>query len=154
MFNERIDAVQFVRNLDALRAVGNTLSATDAVVCLTDFRHGTVVAYQIGTARLFVVLVLAAPRHIAFVDTFVVVEQNGRNVDTVRAGHAVFAIVARHGRVFLDKLSRFFQKFIVLVGQRHKRRVGAEIVLQVFHIGHAAQYGEHLFRRTGKTERP
>ena len=77
------------------------LLATDAMVGLAQLGHATIIAYQEGTSGLTVVFVLTALRHIAFVHTFVVMKKYGRYVYSVRAWHAILAIIARDGGILL-----------------------------------------------------
>ena len=77
-----------------------------------------------------------------------------RNVDAVRARHAVLAAGAGDKRILAQAVSDFFEKFHIVLGERHKRRVGSEVVPEVFHIGHSAQYSQHILRSAGKAERP
>ena len=46
------------------------------------------------------------------------------------------------------------QETVFLFRQRLQRTVGAEVVLQVLHVSHAAQHGEYARKRTGKPESP
>ena len=83
-----------------------------------------------------------------------VVQQDRGNVDAIRAGHAILAIVARDGRVGHHQLGRLLEKRQLVVAQRHEGRIGPDVILQVLHIGHAAQDGQHLRGRAGETEGP
>ena len=130
------------------------LLTPDAVGCLAQLRHAAVVAYQEGAACLGVVGVELALRHVAFVHAFVVVEQYPRNVDAIGARHAVLAVVAWDGGVFEHQLGGIEQELLFLLGERNQRRIGADVVLQMLHVGHAAQYGEHHGRCAGKAECP
>lgn len=58
LFHEFVNAVQFFRNPDVLRAVGGTLVAADAVAGLPQAGHAPIVAYEEGTACLAVVFIL------------------------------------------------------------------------------------------------
>lgn len=58
LFHEFVNAVQFFRNPDVLRAVGGTLVAADAVAGLPQAGHAPVVAYEEDTACLAVVFIL------------------------------------------------------------------------------------------------
>ena len=93
-----VDAVQFIRNVDALRTVRNTLVASDAVTGLTESWHTAVVAYQKCLTGFALILGLRIFRNVSFVHTFVIVEQYSRNVETIWTWHAVFAVVARNCR--------------------------------------------------------
>lgn len=58
LFHEFVNAVQFFRNPDVLRAVGGALVAADAVAGLPQAGHAPVVAYEEGAACLAVVFIL------------------------------------------------------------------------------------------------
>ena len=57
-FDIMVDFVELGRNPDALRAMGNAVSAAYAVAGLPEFGHRAVVAHTEGPARLAVILVL------------------------------------------------------------------------------------------------
>lgn len=126
----------------------------DAMVGLPQARHRTVVPHQKGAPCLPVGAVARRRGHPSFVDALVEVEQNARDVEPVGAGHAVLAVVARNGRVAQQCLRRLFEEFAVGVGQLVERREGAQVVLQVLHVGHAAQYGQHAGKRSREAEGP
>ena len=65
------------------------------------------------------------------------------DVEPVRARHAVLASVARHHREIGENFRNVFEEFVFLFVERFERCVGAYVVLQVFHVGHAAQHGEY-----------
>ena len=113
--HEVADAVQLIGYLDVLRTMLHALAATDAVVGLPELGHSTVVAHQEGAASLPIVGVLAAFGHIALVDALVVVEQDGRNINAVGAGHAILAVVAGNRGVLLDQLGRVEEELPLLV---------------------------------------
>ena len=74
LFHQVVDTLQLFRNLNALRTVAYTFTATDAVIGLTYGRQGTVVAYKEGTTGTPVIGRLTTLRDVAFVDALVVVE--------------------------------------------------------------------------------
>ncbi len=88
-FDILVYAVQFARDVNLLWAMWSALAAAYAVRCLPQPWHGAVVTHQECAARLCVVLVLHAGRHVAFVDAAVVVQQDGWNVNAVGAWHAI-----------------------------------------------------------------
>lgn len=88
--------MKLFRNLYALRTVGHALVAADAVVSLAHFRYGAVVADKVGASCTAVFLVLPVVRHITLVEAFVVVMEYRGDVNAVRTGHAVVALVARN----------------------------------------------------------
>ena len=75
------------------------LVAANAVVCLPELWHRTVVADKECSACFFVVCGLLGFWNVAMVDALVVVDKNGRDVQSVRARHAIFTVVARYGWV-------------------------------------------------------
>ena len=146
--------MQFLRYVDALWAMGVALLAPDAIAGLTQLGHAPVITYQVGPASLTVVLVARAIGHVALVHALIVVQQDRGDIDAIRAGHAILAIVARDGRVGHHQLGRLLEKRQLVVAQRHEGRIGPDVILQVLHIGHAAQDGQHLRGRAGETEGP
>ena len=146
--------MQFFGNINRLRAMRRTLVAPGTMVGLPQFGYTSVISYEKSTACFPIILILAAFRHISFIDTFIVMYQYGRNVNSIRARHAVLAVVARNGRVAQQCLRRLFEEFAVGVGQLVERREGAQVVLQVLHVGHAAQYGQHAGKRSREAEGP
>ena len=81
-------------------------------------------------------------------------QQDGRDVYSVRARHAVLAVVARNGGIFEHHPGGLLEQCELLFGAWFQRGVGADVVLQVFHIGHAAQGGQHAGKRARETESP
>ena len=77
--------------------MGRALIASDAMAGLAEFRNAPVVTHQERAACFPVIGVLLAGSNVPFVQAFVVMQKDGWNVDTVRAGHAILAIVARDG---------------------------------------------------------
>ena len=125
------------------------------MVCLAQFRHAPVVTNQEGSAGTAIVgILLALVRHVALLDTLVVVREDGRNVQTIRTRHAVVALVARDGLQIIDILCNLHQEQVFLFRQRLQRRIGTDVFLQVLHIAHSAQYAEHVVRCSGKSESP
>ena len=146
--------MQFLRYVDALWAMGVALLAPDAMAGLTQLGHAPVITDQVGTPGLAVVLVARALGDVALVHALIVVQQDRGNVDAIRAGHAILAIVARDGRVGHHQLGRLLEKRQLVVAQRHEGRIGPDVILQVLHIGHAAQDGQHLRGRAGRGRPP
>ena len=99
ILNEAVDALQLTWNVNPLRTMLDTLLAVYTMVCLSQFGHRTVVAYEECPTRFAVVRVLRCEWHTSLVDTFVKMQQYSRNVQPIRAGHAIFAIVAGNGGV-------------------------------------------------------
>ena len=121
---------------------------------LTKTRHAAVVAHKESLAFARIFRVLRRRRHIALVHALVVMHENGRYVDAVRTRHAVFAVVARDGWILENKLSHILEELQVVVSQVDKRRVSVQILLQMLHVGHAAQDGQHIREVAGIAERP
>jgi len=114
------------------------LVASGTMTCLAKLRYAAVIADEEGAACFAIVLVLTAFRHIALVDASVVMQQYGGDVQTVGTRHAVFAVVARNGGIGQHHLRRIFQQRHFFFRAGVERGEGAEIVLQMFHIRHAA----------------
>ena len=73
------------------------LAATDAMVGLTKLRYAPVVPDKKSPTLLGIFRVFCRAGHVALVYTFVVMREYPWNVNTVRAWHAIFAIVAGDG---------------------------------------------------------
>ena len=114
------------------------------MVGLPQLGHTTVVANQEGTTRLAIVLVLTAFRHITLVHALVVVQENGRNVYTIGAWHAILAIIARDGGILLYEFGCVEEELRLFFRKGHKGRERAYVVLQVLHVGHTAEHGKHI----------
>lgn len=95
-FHIGIDAMQLAGDVDTLRAVGTAPVAAYAMTRLAKLGHTAVVAHKEGPACAAIALVLRRQWHIALVEAFVIVPENGRYIKAVRAGHAIFAIGARN----------------------------------------------------------
>ena len=154
IFDITVDLVKLAWNIDVLRTMGHALVAAYASVCLTEFRNGSVVAYKICTTGLPVVLRFLALGYVAFIYAFVVVKEDGRDVYTVWARHAVFAVVAWNCRICHHQIRRLFEEIKLVLIQRYERGVGLDVVLKVLHVGHAAENTQDTFVGTGKTEGP
>ena len=121
---------------------------------LTQFRDTAVISHEKGPACFPVILLLHAFRDVSLIQTFIVMEQNGRNVQTIRAGHTILAVVAGNRVELHHPCSRLLQELEIVLRQRLQGSVGAQVVLQMLHTGHAAQHGMHARQAAGKTERP
>ena len=80
--------------------------------------------------------------------------QNCRNIQPVRTGHTIFAVIARNRRELQHQLGCFFQELFFFLIQRFQGRISPKVILQMFHISHSTQHTQHVGIRTGKTERP
>ena len=117
------------------------------MVGLADRRDGLVVGQQVLAARLGVILLLLADHIGAGGDVVVVELEDTRDVDAVRAGHAVLAARAGHQRVLDHLVGNVNQELFAFVIQRLEVQEGLQVVLQVLHVGHARQ-GAHHARET------
>ena len=81
-------------------------------------------------------------------------KQNRRNINPIGTRHAILAIVAGNRRILHHQVGRIIQKLRLLLRQRGKRRIRADIILQMLHISHTAQHSKHMLRRPGIAERP
>lgn len=140
-----VNPLHLLRDVDALRTVGRTLVAPDTVAGLAELRHAAVVTDKESAAGTAVVLLTAAG-HIPLVDALVVMQQDGGYVYSVRARHTILAVVARDGLILHHQVCRFLQEGKLIVRQGMQRRIGAQVVLQMLHIGHTAEDSQH----TGK----
>ena len=82
-------------------------------------------------------------------------DEDGMNVDAIGTRHAVFAVVAGNVLQSDDALGDLLvQIALFLFCQRYQRTIAEQVVLQVLHVSHAAQYGEHTLWRAGIAEGP
>ena len=146
--------LQLLGYADVLRAMNNTLTTTYAMVGLSHFWHRTVEANEENASVALVILVHDVARQGALVLAFVVMHENAGNVDAIWTRHAIFAVVARNGLHAYDFLGHVVEEILFFLCQRHQRTIRQQVVFQVFHIGHAAQHGEHAFRGAGIPESP
>ena len=101
LLHKFIDAVHLRGDVDLLWAVLSALVAADAMTGLPQSRNVAVVADKETFPRLPIGFCLAiAGGHIAMDDALVVVGKHSRNVQSVRAGHAVVAGGTWHGFQF------------------------------------------------------
>ena len=108
------------------------------MVCLTQAGNGTVVAYQVVTTQRVVFVIQLHTRQRAFVLALVVVDEDGRDVDAVRAWHTVFTVVAGNVLQTYDALGNLtLQVILFLLAQGLQGTICQQIILQVLHIGHA-----------------
>ena len=110
-----IDSCELLRDVDVLRTMRITLTAVYAMVCLTKRRDRAVVADEVYATSLFIVRCLFALWHVTLIHAFIVVVKDARDVNTVRAWHTVFTIVARHGWIADDKICRLALKPVNLI---------------------------------------
>lgn len=128
------DALHLLMYAYVLRTVRLTLAATYAVVSLPHARYGTVKAYQVITAQakipfpllrtlLFSRLVIVIRQGI-IIAALVIVREYPRYVNTVRARHTVFAVIARYGMHLHQFLRHICLQIIhLLIRKRLQRAV-------------------------------
>ena len=154
LFDYSIYSCQLVRYLDTLRAMRLAFAACYTALRLTETGHIAVVSYKKGTARTLVFRIHIPRRDIAGIDAAVVMLEYRRNVYSIRAWHAVFAVRTSDSRIRQYDPGCMVKKSDLVVSKRLQRRICAQIVAQMFPICHAAQHSQHTFRRSGITERP
>ena len=138
-----VNAFHFFGNLDALWAMLDTLSAADAVVGLAQLGYATIIPDEEGLAGTGIVGILAVSRQIILGNALVVVGEHARDIDTIGARHAVFAVIAGNGIVVHNLLSDAIKEFLIFVVKFLERAIGTQILLEVLHVGHATEDGEH-----------
>ena len=95
--HEAVDTLHLGGDVNTLRAMGDAMITTDAMVRLTDRRNGAVITHKECAAVAFeLVLGVIGSRHRSLGDALVIVRKNTRYVQAVRARHAVVAGGARH----------------------------------------------------------
>lgn len=125
LFHITINPLHLLWNIYSLRAMRAALVAADAMVGLAKFRNAAVVAYQVGTAGFAILLVLRVFDYVSFIEAFVVMQEDGRDIDAVRAGHAIFAVVAGDGVVLHHHGSGILQEAEIIFGQYVQGSIGA-----------------------------
>ena len=71
LFYKMVDALHFLRDVDALRTIRVALSASDAMVGLAQAGHAPVIAHEESAAGFPVIFVPAAAGHVSFVNAFI-----------------------------------------------------------------------------------
>ena len=113
--------------------MAHALTASDATICLAYLLNAAVIADEIGASglavgfhlfRAFIAVPVRFGNGVALVHALVVVAEVARNVQSVRTRHAVLAAGAGDKRILAKAVSDFFEKFHIVRGERHKRRVG------------------------------
>jgi len=149
-----IDAVQLVRNLDALRAMLHALAAAYTVVSLAQGRDGLVVGSKVSLAELAEILLLLALGNRTLIHALVVMRENARNIYTVRTRHTVIAMGTIHRRILSHKRSHLLHERQLLFVHRLEIHERLEIVLQMLHVGHSAEHCQYPRVRAHETESP
>ena len=121
---------------------------------MAKFRHTAVVADEERSAHFLVVALVLRLGEVSFLDALVVVREDAGNVQAEGAGHAILARGA--GDVFqvIDFLGDVFEEVKLFICKRFHRTVGGEVVVEVVHVGHAAEGGEHVGEGAAEAERP
>ena len=133
----------------------NALFAADAVAGLANGRNGSVVTDKVGSAEFAVILLLCALCDLTFIDALVVMLEYSRNVNPVRARHAVLAVVAVDGReTGHDAGDLRAEELLLLVGQVLEVLESAQVVLKVLLIDHPAEDCQDSRVRSHESERP
>lgn len=105
------------------------LAATDAVVCLPQTRDIAVVADEESAACALVIGILVAfVRQITFFDAFIVVGEDGRDIDSVWARHAIIAFVAWDVFQIVDITSDLHEKSVFVFAYWSQGRKCAEVL--------------------------
>ena len=148
-------AGELVRDRNALWTLRDALLAVDAVVGLAQGRDSPVVADQVCLAKLHVIFLILALRDQAAVDAGIVMLEYSRNIYSVRARHAILAVVAVYGReVGDDSGALVAQESEFRFAQRLEVHERAQVVLQMLLIDHSAQDGEYPRIRADELESP
>lgn len=136
----RLDGTELGRDVDALWALGDTFAASDAMVGTTEWFDSAVVADEERTAGLAVSSHIGVVGDdIIVVEAFVEVGEIARDVDAVRAWHTVAAGGAGDIGEFDVLVGEREEHSLFVVGERSERGEGADIILKMFEIGHAAE---------------
>ena len=117
MLYKVIDTPHFLGHVYALGAMRYTLLAAYAMIGLPQAGNRAVIAYQKSATSLFVVFSLPALRHVPFVDTFVIVQQDARNVQAIRTRHAIVATITSDGGILHHQIRRVEQILLFLICQ-------------------------------------
>ena len=122
--------------------------------CLAQAGHAAVESYQIFAAQAVVVLVLDVIGQASLVLALVVVYEYSRYVNAVGTGHAILAVVARNGLHVYNLSGDIVQEFALVGTHRLQRAVGYQVVLEMLHVRHSAEYGQHAVGCAGISECP
>ena len=123
--------MQLSGDVDTLGAMGAALAAADAMGRLTQPGYAPVVSHEIGAAGLAVLRVGGGLGDVALIEAFVVMQQYRGKVQTVRARHAVLAVVAGDSIELHHPRGGVLQELELLVRQGIEGTIGPEVVLQV-----------------------
>ena len=147
--------MQLAGNTNLLRTMRFALATAYAVVGLTIAWHRAVKADEEVATMLTIVGVANSLWQETFVLALVVMNEDARDVNAVRTRHTVFAVVAGYVLKTEDLVGNVGVQIIHLgIVERLQRTVTQKIVLQVLHVGHAAENGEHALWSAGIAESP
>lgn len=146
--------MQFCWNVNSLRAMGRALVAAYAMARLPELGDATVIANEESLAGATEIRVAGIKGHVALVETLVVVEQDGWDVNAVGAWHAVLAIVARDGFEPHHLSRSVLQKLEIVVRKGFKGGEGLQVILKMLHESHTAQDGVDPREAACEAERP
>lgn len=147
--------MQLAGNTNLLRTMRFALTTAYAVVSLTVAWHRAVKADEEVATMLAIIWVANGLWQETFVLALVVMNEDTRDVNAVRTRHTVFAVVAGYVLKTEDLVGNIGVQIIHLgIVERLQRTVTQKIVLQVLHVGHAAENGEHALWSAGIAESP
>lgn len=149
------ETMQFIGDRNPLRAFGLALPASNAVVSLPELRHTPVISHEKGLAHFCVAWVFDRLRIVAFQDAVIIMDEDAGNINAIRAGHAVLAVVARDGLHIVDILGNgLFKQGHLGRLQGFQRADCPQVILQVFHVCHATEHAKHILVGGGIAECP
>ncbi len=141
---QNVNTMQFFRHVDGLRTMRRTLVASDAMVGLPQFGYTPVISYQESTPRSFRSSHLGwLSGRIPFVDTLVVMYQMAGI--SMPYGQGMQYLQSLQGMVGYCIINLpYLQILYFLICQRYQWRVSTDVILQMFHISHAAQHCQYI----------
>ena len=89
--------LKFLGDVDALWAVFYAVTTPDAMIGLSQLGNAVVITHEEGLAGALVVAVFLVAHKVPFFDALVVMHKDGRDIDAVRAGHTILAVVTGDG---------------------------------------------------------
>ena len=149
-----VNALHLLRNLNMLRASAHALIAADAVVRLSLSSHALKVGCEVSSAQFLIVACVGVVLDKTIVEAIVEMLKHARDINAVGAGHAVLAVGAGDSREAGKLVPDLLEQRYLSIRKWCKRGKTTEVILQVLHVGHTAQYGEDLGLRSRKSERP
>lgn len=87
-----VNTLHLLRNLNMLRAAAHALIATDTVVRLSLSSHALKVGCEVSSAQFLVIVGIRVVFDQSIVEAVVEMLKHARDIDAVRAGHAVLAV--------------------------------------------------------------